>query len=114
MIVDEAVLYSGSLAKYRAAFFKKSRSSSVRRSWARRRELALGFEQFRCCSVCRLDRLHPLVQAMGRHPRRAATRHAIAAFDDLTDRFFLKLRGKSLCSQAASYAQMIGGACLPG
>ena len=31
MIVDEPVLYSGSLAKYRAAFFRISRSSSIRR-----------------------------------------------------------------------------------
>ncbi len=34
VIVDEAVLQSGSLAKYRAAFFRISRSSSVRLSCA--------------------------------------------------------------------------------
>jgi hypothetical protein len=32
MVVNKTVLYSGSLAKYRAAFFRISRSSSVRLS----------------------------------------------------------------------------------
>src|SRR5690348_6749089 len=41
VIVDEAVLHSGSLAKYRAAFFRMSRSSSVRRSCARNRRISL-------------------------------------------------------------------------
>jgi len=32
MVIDKSVLYSGSFAKYRAAFFRMSRSSSVRLS----------------------------------------------------------------------------------
>lgn len=41
MLVDEAVLHSGSLAKYRAAFFRMSRSSSKRRICARSRRISL-------------------------------------------------------------------------
>jgi len=41
VLVHKAVFHSGSLAKYRAAFFKMSRSSSKRRIWARSRKISL-------------------------------------------------------------------------
>ena len=52
VLVHEAVLHSGSLAKYRAAFFKRSRSSSTRRSCDRRRRISLlaSSRSFDCCS----------------------------------------------------------------
>ena len=47
VLVHEAVLHSGSLAKYRAAFFRRSRSSSVAAAARGAKYLALGFEQLR-------------------------------------------------------------------
>jgi hypothetical protein len=41
MLVHEPVLYSGSLAKYRAPFFSRSRSTSRRRIWGRSRWISL-------------------------------------------------------------------------
>ncbi len=41
VLVDECVTYPGSLAKYAAAFFKISRSSTARRSWARSLRISL-------------------------------------------------------------------------
>lgn len=41
VLVHEAVLHSGSLEKYRAAFLRRSRSSSIRRIWARSRRSSL-------------------------------------------------------------------------
>lgn len=68
--IDEPVLYSGSLAKYRG-FFSMSRSSSVRRNWARSLRISLfGLDQIGRLLVTpvRLDRLHPLIKAVGRDP----------------------------------------------
>lgn len=44
VLIDKAVLQSGSLAKYRAAFFRISRSSSVRFSCAPEKAIAYNFD----------------------------------------------------------------------
>ncbi|SYD58726.1 Uncharacterised protein [Klebsiella pneumoniae] len=53
VLIDKAVLQSGSLAKYRAAFFSMSRSSSVRFSWALSFRISLfaSSKSRACCSL---------------------------------------------------------------
>lgn len=53
VLIDKAVLQSGALAKYRAAFFRVSRSSSVRFSCARsfRISLLASSQSRTCCSL---------------------------------------------------------------
>lgn len=76
VLIHKAVLHSGCLAKYRAAFFCRSRSSSTRRISARKRSISLlaSSSSFVCCS----DRsgetaLTHLYRLWAEKPRRAAT-----------------------------------------
>lgn len=52
VLIHEAVLHSGCLAKYRAALFSRSRSSSTRRISDRKRRISLlaSSSSFDCCS----------------------------------------------------------------
>ena len=76
VLVHEAVLHSGSLAKYRAAFFNKSRSSSVRRNCERKRRTSLlaSKSSCDCCSDRSGDTaLTHLYRLWADTPKRAAT-----------------------------------------
>ena len=116
VLVDEAVLYSGSLAKYPPRLFLEylvllrsdaaAPAASISRSSLRSAQSLL-------LSLVGGHRLHPLIKAMGRHPESGRDlHHRIATIDDLPNGFFLEFRGVSLRSHGLlSYAQIIGEHC---
>jgi hypothetical protein len=117
MLIDESVLHSGSLAKYRAAFFRISRSSSVRRSRARSLRISLfaSINIDACSAVLSgLTALTPFVQAVGGDAQ--PFRHfgnGIATIDDLANRFVFEFWGISLVAHStSSYARIIARRCL--
>lgn len=91
--------------------FRRSRSSSTRRTCARRAQgLAFGFEEIFRLLLGFVGQNGPLVQTVPRNDKSSRNfRYAISSVDDLLDGLVL-LRHKSLC--ACLYAGRTGRACL--
>jgi len=94
MLIHEPVLYSGSLAKYRAAFLEDRAPLPDVASWSAAAESRFSLRSvrhfaFRPLSTSLPD---PLVQTMGRPPDQAATSGTgCPPLDELANRFFLEL-----------------------